>query len=294
LFGFIATFGLLRLLCNASVRDPAFARDSDSTKVDFCAVLTGVSSVQFLEDTVWGELQAFRERLTRVCDSVEKPADLTKEIVDQIASSGDRCALDELAELGYSLAGEADESTLCAANGEGHQKLILSMRDVLALLERYRHLLRTALICPWALDFEPSDKDCRELQLGNSKPTLRFDPSDERLYALRFEDPTSNDASYRTELGAQALAAAAFGGLPLVPQQQHPVTIGSEAKRNRTYLCWGLRKVPASFSTIRSSIAVGLLDPAYDRARGFFAAFRAARVTGSKGKLSFAPTEPWW
>ncbi len=294
LFGFLATFGLLRLLHNASLRDPAFRPRLRFDEVDFCAVLTGISSVDSLEEIVWGELRAFRGRLRRVFASVNKPADLTQEIVNQIASSSESCALDELAGLGCVLAGETHESTLCAANGAGHQSLILSMRDVLKLLRRHRHLLQTALTRPWALDFEPSDKDRRELQLGNRKPTLRFDPGDERLYALRFENPTSNDASYRTELGAQALAAAAFGGLPLVPRQWHPVTIGSEAKGNRTYFYWGLWKVPASYHTIRSSIAVGLRDPAYTRARGFFAAFRAARVTGSKGKLSFAPTEPWW
>jgi hypothetical protein len=294
LFGFLATFGLLRLLHHASLRDHAFRPRLQFDEVDCCAVLTGVSSIECLEKTVWAELQAFRQRLTQDFASVKKPADLTQQIVHEIARSGNHLALDELAGLGCNLAGKAHESTLCAANGARHQELILSMRDVLALLERHPHLLRTALIHPWTLDFEPSDAERQKLRLGDRKPTLRLDPGDERVYALRLDNPISKDASYRTELGAQALAAAAFGGLPLVPRQRYPVTIGSEPKGNRTYFYWGLWSVPASYPTIRSSIAAGLRDPADARARGFFAAFRAARVTGSNGELSFAPTEPWW
>jgi hypothetical protein len=168
------------------------------------------------------------------------------------------------------------------------------MRDVLALLERHTHLLLPAISHPWALEFEPTAEDRLELSLGNRKPTLRLDPSDERLYALRLDNPVSSDASYRTELGAQALAAAAFGGLPVVPRQRHPVTVGSERRGTRTFFYWGLWSVPASYATVRSLLATGVRNPVDARARGLFAAFRAARVTGAKGKLSFAPTEPWW
>jgi hypothetical protein len=214
--------------------------------------------------------------------------------VDAIAKSDDDRTLDELAGLGCNIDGEAHESTLCAANGAGNEKLVLSMRDVLALLEEYPHLLTAALTRTWTLEFEPTPEDRKNLHLGDRKPRLRFDPSDERLYALRLDNPVSSDASYRTELGAQALAAAAFGGLPVVPRQRHPVTVGSDRKGARTYFYWGLWSVPASYPAIRSFLAIGLRDSGDARARGFFSAFRAARVTGAKGKLSFAPTEPYW
>lgn len=294
LFGFLAAFGLLRLLQQASLSDGTFRPRLHFDEDDYCAVFNGVSTAELLEQTLWKQLQAFQRRIGRDFGSLNRPADLTQEVVDSIAQSSDYGTLDELAGLGCILAGEAHESTLCAANGAGHQNLILSMRDVLALLERHRHLLRKALFCPWAFDFEPTAEDRQQLCLRNRKPTLRFDPGDERLYALRFDSPTSKDASYRTELGAQALAAAAFGGLPVVPRQRHPVTVGSERKGTKTFFCWGLWNKPASYPAIRSYLATGMRNPGDARARGFFAAFRAARVTGSKGKLSFAPTEPWW
>jgi hypothetical protein len=120
------------------------------------------------------------------------------------------------------------------------------MRDVLALLKRHPHLLSAAIHRAWTLEFEPTPEDRRQLSLGNRKPTLRLDPADERLYAVRLDNPGSSDASYRTELGAQAPAAAAFGGLPVVPRQRHPVTVGSERRGTRTFFYWGLWSVPAS------------------------------------------------
>lgn len=294
LFGFLATYGLLRLLHEGSLRLSGFRPRLYFDKHDYCAVLDDVPSVEFVEEIVREELQALRKRLTTDFALVDRPTDLTQDVVDAIAKSGDDRTLDELAGLGCNIGGEVHESTLCAANGAGHQNLVLSMRDVLALLEEHAHLLPAAMTRSWALEFEPTPEDRKKLNLGNRKPTLRLDPSDERLYALRFENPTSNDASYRTELGAQALASAAFGGLPVVPRQRHAVTVGSERRRTRTFFYWGLWGVPASYTTVRSFLATGMRDPAGARARGFFSAFRAARVTGPKGKLSFAPTEPWW
>ncbi len=294
LFGFLAAYGLLRLLHQASLRHPRFRPRLYFDQQDYCANLDGVSSVGSLEKVVRRELRAFRKRLINDFASVGRAADLTQELVDRIGESDDDCTLDELAGLGCNIGGEAHESTLCAANGAGHQNLVVSMRDVLALLERHTHLLLPAISHPWALEFEPTAEDRQKLSLGNRKPTLRLDPSDERLYALRLDNPVSSDASYRTELGAQALAAAAFGGLPVVPRQRHPVTVGSERRGTRTFFYWGLWSVPASYTTVRSFLATGVRNPVDARARGFFAAFRAARVTGAKGKLSFAPTEPWW
>lgn len=292
LFGFLAAFGVLRLLDHASQGNPAI-RPRLYFDRDCCVVLDGLPSAAFVEESVRHGLQAFRRRLTTEFASIDRPGDLTQETVDTIAKSGDPQTLEDLAGLGCCIDGVAHESTLCAANGAGHQNLVLSMRDVLALADAHPEALPAAIERPWTLTFEPTSEDRRKFDLKNRKPTLRLDPSDERLYALRADDPTSSDASYRTELGAQALAAAAFGGLPVVPRR-YPVTVGSERVGPRTYFYWGLWSVPASYASVRSFLATGIRDPEDARARGVFTAFRAARVTGAKGKLSFAPTEPWW
>lgn len=292
LFGFLATFGLLRLLDGASLSSGAL-RPRLYFDRDCHAALEGVPSVAFVEDALRQGLQELHARLTADFASIDRPGDLTEEAVEEIVKTGDARALDDLAGLGCCIDGVAHESTLCAANGAGHQNLVLSMRDVLSLLEAHPDALRAAIERPWTLAFEPTREDRKKLDLKNRKPTLRLDPSDERLYALRADDPTSSDATYRTELGAQALAAAAFGGLPVVPRR-HPVTVGSERVGLRTYFYWGLWSVPATYPAVRSLLATGMRDPQDARSRGIFTAFRVARVTGPKGKLSFAPTEPWW
>ena len=278
----------LRLLHQASLRHPCFRPRLYFDKHDYCASLDGVSSVGSLEKVVRRELRAFRKRLMNDFASVSRPADLTQELVDRIGESDDDCTLDELAGLGCNIGGEAHESTLCAANGAGHQNLVLSMRDVLALLERHTHLLLPAISHPWALEFEPTAEDRQELSLGNRKPTLRLDPSDERLYALRLDNPVSSDAAYRTELGAQALAAAAFGGLPVVPRQRHPVTVGSERRGTRTFFYWGLWSVPASY-THGAQFCDRRAQSCNARARVIWLqlAFRARTAVTGAGKESF-------
>jgi hypothetical protein len=257
-------------------------------------LLDGVDSAEFLEETVHEELQRLHHTLETDFEDIAKPSDLTQELVDKIAKSTDSDGMDELVGLGCVLEEESYESSLCAANGAGHQNLVISMRDVLSLLEAHPTRLSDAMNRAWRLDFQPTPTDRKKFTLGTRKPTLRLDPSDERLYARRFDNPTSSEALYKTELGAQALASAAFGGLPVVPRRPSPVAVGSERQGASVYLYWGLWDVPASYPTVRSLIATGIRDVDGAKARGVFAAFRAARVTGAKGKLSFAPTEPWW
>lgn len=294
LFGFLATYGLLRLLHSASLRGHELQPRLCFDKHDYCAVLEGVSSTKLLVDAVHEELVEFHRRLDSDFASIVKPKDLTQLLVDTVAKSNDALALDELAGLGCVIAGESHETTLCAANGAGHQNMVLSMRDVLLLLAEYPDALEAAINRPWTYEFEPTSADRAKFGLKNRKPTIRLDPSDERLYALRLDNPTSTTAKYKTELGAQALAAAAFGGLPVIPRGSNPVTLGSERRGARTFFYWGLWNIPVSYSTVRSLLATGIHNIGASRARGVFAAFRAARVTGAKGKLSFAPTEPWW
>lgn len=276
LFGFLATLGRMRLLNQASLLSGDFQPSLRFDQRDCCAVLEGAPSVEFVERAVCKQMLALRYRLRTDFQRLNRPADLAKEMIEEIAKSENRLTLDELAGFGCDIGGEVHESTLCAANGAGHQKLIRSMRDVLALLRQYPHLLSEALNRAWLFQFEPTPQDRRKLALGNRKPTLRLDPSDERLYALRLDDPSSDDTAYRTELGAQALAAAAFGGLPVVPRSRHSATIGSERKiaigserkKTKDYFYWGLWSVPASYPTIRSYLATGMRDPGDARSRG--------------------------
>ena len=164
------------------------------------------------------------------------------------------------------------------------------MRDVLKLVEEEH--VRLALFETWRMEYRVPDDKRKELKLGARKPTLRLDPSDERLYALRLSNPTTTD-DFSTELGAQALAIPAFGLLPVVPGRQ-PVTVASKRSRQRVSFSWPLWKIPATLRTVRSLVWEGVGRPKEQRARGVFASFSADRVSGAKGKLSFAPSQGIW
>jgi hypothetical protein len=164
------------------------------------------------------------------------------------------------------------------------------MRDVLQLVE-VDHVKR-ALFETWEKSYAVPDDKRRQLRLGARKPTLRLDPSDERLYALRFSNPTTTD-DFRTELGAQALAIPAFTLLPVIPRRQ-PVTVASTRRRQRVTFAWPLWSVAATLPAVRSLLWEGVSEPAMQRARGTFAAFSADRVSGPKGKLSFTPSQGVW
>jgi hypothetical protein len=55
-----------------------------------------------------------------------------------------------------------------------------------------------------------------------------------------------------------------------------------------------LWNIPATLRTARSLIWEGVGGPREQRERGVFAAFSADRVSGAKGKLSFAPSQGVW
>ena len=51
---------------------------------------------------------------------------------------------------------------------------------------------------------------------------------------------------------------------------------------------------PSAQATVPSHLVAGIRDVVAVRSRGVFGAFHAARVSGDKGKLSFAPTTGQW
>jgi hypothetical protein len=292
LWGFLTALGSLSLL-DQHARDGNLDRPRLAFEEDSTAVLQSPVDRDSLPAVLLAQLMAFQPYLEENLKDIKKPSDFTQSSFESLASSSDLPTTSDF------LAGlacvpdpneTASESTLCAANGASHQNLVQSMRDVLNLVEEEH--VRLALFEPWKKSYViPQDKR-KKLGLGTRKPTLRLDPADERLYALRFSNPTTTD-DFSTELGAQALAIPAFGLLPVVPSK-NPVTVASKRSGLRVTFHWTLWSVPATLPTVRSLVWAGLGYPKEQRERGVFAAFRADRVTGSKGKLSFAPSEGVW
>jgi hypothetical protein len=293
LLGFMAGIGTLALL-------EAHARSGGgpSPRLSFAA-----DGIPQLETAMEGRDQvvaALMERLhmikpfyDRELGEQDRPSDFTGTSFAELARRVDRAGADILSGLACHV-GEglepATESSLCAANGASHQCLIRSMRDVLALVAAEH--LDAALFALWLRNYAVPAAARKELGLGQRNPTLRLDPADERLYALRLTNPTTTK-DFATELGAQALAIPAFSLLPVLPSAR-PVAVSSRRSSRRVTFSWCLWEVPATLATVRSLLYAGPMDASSLRARGVFSAFRVDRVSGDKGKLSFAPTEGLW
>lgn len=289
LWGFLTALGTLALLDEGALGNskeaPRLAFADDGTAVLYAPVgKDDLASVLFIQ------LQSLWPYVETGLEFVKRPGDFTRAIYEGVVQQTTSDRLDFLAGLACVVGEETSESTLCAANGASHQNLVQSMRDILKLVQ-VAHL-HQSLFEPWKKAYRVPDDQRKRLGLGERKPTLRLDPADERLYALRFSNPTTAD-DFCTELGAQALAIPAFALLPVVPTKK-PVTVASTRDRQRVTFSWGLWNTPATLRTVRSLVWEGVGQPRNQRARGVFAAFSADRVSGAKGKLSFAPSRGVW
>lgn len=282
LFGFMAALGVLYLADRADrVSAPRLWFEHDGHAMLDWGSRTHADIVASL----LAQAKEHRTILERDFAGFARPGDFAAGDIRRLAADGSPDLERWLAGLVCTRGDdEVYETTLCAANGAGHQNLLKSMRDILSLVEATH--LEAALFARWKKDYVPPK---------GPKPTLRLDPADERLYALRFSNPTTA-VDFRTELGAQALAIFGFPLLPVVPRTpaRATVTVSSRRERNKVYFEWSLWAWPATLATVRSHLVAGTRDVAAAQSRGAFAAFRAARVSGDKGKLSFAPTEGLW
>jgi hypothetical protein len=287
LLGFMAALGLLRLLESRWVANggsgirPTLGFDPD-----------GRARISGLGNDLKSECGALRDQMLRDAAifsgelaAIDKPSDFHVDGVRAAATLASQALVRWVACLAAPVprgGWEVDESTLCAANGASHQKLVQSMRDVIndATPER----LFDCLVGPWRRAFTKSGR----------KPSLRLDPGDERLHALRAVNPTSNEVPYRTEVGAQALAAFGFLFFPVCPQNRRSITVASRRGRGEVFFHWCLWQPQATVVTLQSFLCADAGDERARRAQGAFAAVRCSRVSGEKGKLSFSPSEGLW
>ena len=287
LLGFMAALGLLRILdCRWAAlggqgRRPTLGFDPD-----------GRACVLGLADDLKSESVSLREQMLQEAKvlsgelaAIEKPSDFQVEAVRAAATSGSPGLARWVASLAAPVPRgewEVDESTLCAANGASHQKLVQSMRDVIEEAEPDR--LLDCLAGPWRRSFSKPGR----------KPSLRLDPGDERLHALRAVNPTSNEVPYRTEVGAQAFAVFGFLFFPVCPLNWRSLTVSSRRGRGQVFFHWCLWQPQATVPTLQSFLCEDVSDERARRAQGAFAAVRCSRVSGEKGKLSFSPSEGLW
>lgn len=162
------------------------------------------------------------------------------------------------------------DTALRTMSGAGHQHFLGFMRVLIASVSTEH--LRAALFDQW--------------EYNDPGPSLRWDPTDDRRYALRWNEPSGDPI--RTVRGANCLA---IKGLPLLPTQ--PVgsvlaTTGfTQMLRKGTFWTWPIWSRPVPVDVVRSLLALRELQeetPPRHRlgALGVIEVFRSQRITQGK------------
>lgn len=175
---------------------------------------------------------------------------------------------------------------LALVNGSGHQDFLGS---VAYLMERCTvDHIRHALLEPWTYPDE-----------GYS---LRFDPREDRRYALMAGNPTGAGNKPRTMWGANRLAFEALPLFPCVAALPRPKTLCVLENGDRVFLYWPLWEPPLTVEAVRSLLTLPeVVDNEPDgssrlRARGVLTVYRSEiRVGSGAGRyFNLTPAAPVW
>lgn len=162
------------------------------------------------------------------------------------------------------------DTALRTMSGAGHQHFLRSMKELVEKTGR-DHLNRS-LFETWIYVDE--------------RPSLRWDPIDDRRHALRWKKPA--DDPVRTMRGANRLALEALPLLPTAPQEKILHTTGFSQRRGRgVFFTWPIWEGPLGIDVIRSLLSLSDLQdtrPNRDRLRpmGVVEIFRCERITVDK------------
>lgn len=166
-------------------------------------------------------------------------------------------------------------------SGSGHQCFLDTAGALLQNVSAAR--LNLALFAPWTYEDE-----------GLS---MRWDPVEDRRYALMDRDPTANDNKPRTVWMANLLAYRALALFPSAPTRHGLATVGwTKGDDGEPYFTWPLWLAPLDPDTIRSLLLLPKLyldvpDRRALRARGVEAILRSRRIkvgTGTNFKTNFS------
>jgi hypothetical protein len=204
------------------------------------------------------------------------------------AHFADRKSIDLLASFGAEIAVTDDRriapTPFCFITGSGHQWFLDTARQLMAAVSQAK--VREAIFELWAY--------CDE-QL-----TMRWDPVDDRRYALMDRDPTASDNKSATVWMANLLAYRALTFFPCVSGRYGPLATGWTGNRGPSCFTWPLWNQPLGYDTIRSL----LQHPAFGqndlseyrrelRLRGVRAIFRSYRIQVGNPplhKINFTPS----
>jgi CRISPR-associated endonuclease Cas3-HD len=215
------------------------------------------------------------------CTSEEYREHATSLVEDSIVA--DRGPLDLLAAFASDAyvekSGRVVATPFCFITGSGHQFFLDTVRQLMSKVAAER--VKSVLFEPWTYSDE--------------KLSLRWDPVEDRRYALMDRDPTASDNKSRTVWMANLLAYRALALFPSAPGSRRLETVGWSGRGECfSWPLWGHAVDP---DTIRSQmrlpdLAAEVPDRSALRARGIQALFRSERIkvgTGANFKINFGP-----
>jgi CRISPR-associated endonuclease/helicase Cas3 len=202
-----------------------------------------------------------------------------------------RATVDMLASFGAEVSGNPSEriepTPFCFITGSGHQWFLDTARDLMARVSEKK--LREALFVPWVY--------------ADEKLTMRWDPLDDRRYALMDRDPTASDNKSTTVWMANLLAYVALSHFPCVAVSRGAATACWALDKESSSFCWPVWQKPLGPDSIRSILTHrAFAAPDYEsdrrelltelRARGVAAVFSSRRIQVGNPplhKINFTP-----
>jgi hypothetical protein len=197
-----------------------------------------------------------------------------RETIDLLAAFGSDACIDERSR-------RITGTPFCFITGSGHQYFLDTVRQLMEVVNPER--VYATLFEPWTY--------------GDEKLSMRWDPLEDRRYALMDRDPTTSDNKSHTVWMANLLAYRALVLFPSASRGKHLNTTAWNHLGDTHTFTWPFWEQPADLDSIRSILQLPELtaanpDTSILRARGIVAAFRARRIQVGNPplhKINFSP-----
>lgn len=169
-------------------------------------------------------------------------------------------------------------------SGTGHQHFRGFMRKLLSRMTVKEHL-RRALFELWTY--------------SDPRPSMRWDPQDDRRYALRAINPADrNQSPIQTVRGANRLAIEALPCFPTAPASGELRTRGFYRSGSRVTFCWPIWETPITIECLQSLLGHAEIieeRPQQEvlRPLGVIEVFHSRRLTVGRFR-NFATGVPCW
>lgn len=220
---------------------------------------------------------------------INVPPEEFRNFCELAIESGEQWILDQLAHFGSDACwdrkrGEVEPTALSFVNGSGRQYFLDTARQLVSVVTK--KAVFAALFERW----RPSDE----------KLSMRWNPCEDRRYALMAEDPTAGGNEPRTIWAANLLAYVGLALLPSAPTRRGLGTVAvvdGPGNPSFTWPMWHAFLSPGSLSSLLALRELSMPSPPHEvlNSLGIPLVFRSERIEvgdGANVKLNFTPARP--